>query len=313
MTQDFQKDIPDKDNEVFTDIADMDTNFLSLLNSFLGTSAPSSAEEGLFWADGTPPQRPQPKLHDGSGFNDVGYQDGWVNKNWTINNVSDGSTFEINSEVESTLFPNGIKGRMLQIVQPTNGTTYAPVESANASGGTTTVNLANTRTQDLDSGEGVDEIYHGQRRPDLNSSQPEIGYNKLAREGILTVQANINLATNDVVDLLPQNALEAERGADEVKFLEARAVITTEIAADNTTPIVEVQDGNNNEIMTIDTFADGDVIDTLRRTDDDTDGTVLETHDLTNDKIQLKTTTKAADSSSATGDAAVKVTMMPIE
>lgn len=313
MTQNFQKDIPNKDNEVFTDLSDIDTNLMSLLTSFLGSSAPSSAEEGVFWGDSTPPQRPQPKLHDGSGFNDIAYQDGWVNKNWTINNVSDGSTFEIDSEVEATLYPNGIKGRMLQIVQPTNGTTYAPVESATAGGGTTTVNLANTRTQDLDSGEGVDEIYHGQRRPDLVSSQPEIGYNKLAREGILTVQANINLASNDTVDLLPQNALEPERGGDSVKFLEARAVVTTTIAADNTTPVVEVQDGNGNEIMTINTFADGDAVDTLRRTDDDTDGTVLETHDLTNDKIRLKTTTKAADSSSPTGDAAVKVTMMPIE
>jgi hypothetical protein len=155
----------------------------------------------------------------------------------------------------------------------------------------------------LDSGEGVDELYYGENRADNKGTQPLLPYEKQLEDAFYTVQRGpLDLSGTNQVDLITTSDIPASAGGDAVLPWAIYAVVTTAIAADNTTPVVEVRDNSSNNLgLTINTFADGDSVDTLRLDDQESDGTALTNHDSTSEKIQAEVTTAAADSGTAAG------------
>jgi len=312
MTQTGGNKIQTSDNAQ-TDISEIDDNFNSLRSTHAGTSAPSYKVDGTPWWD-TNFNPPKLKLYDNdnSTWVEHGRADQWRITDWTVGNVSDASTLVISGDRTETL----VEGRMIQVEQPTNGITYAPVDSTSYDSGNdqTTVNIDGLRTQDLDSGEGVDFLYYGQLSNGTDDPLPRIPYEKELDRKTFTIEGpELDMSNTNTVDLLAKGAIDAARGGDSVRVVKIECYVTTSVQADSTTPVVEVQDNSSNNLgLTVNTFADGDAVGVVRL-DEVADGDAPTVHDLTSEKIILNCTTSASDDDTDQGKIIPVLTVNPIE
>lgn len=130
----------------------------------------------------------------------------------------------------------------------------------------------------------------------------------------LQAQARLDLTGNNTVNILDQYDLPADVGGDQVYVLGAYAVVKEAIAADNTAPVVTLQDSNGNAVggVAINTFADGDAKEDLRF-DEFADGDALTPVDLTAEDLLAKVTTAAADSGTPAGKVDIFVNVLILD
>ena len=119
-------------------------------------------------------------------------------------------------------------------------------------------------------------------------------------------------STPSKATIFSRSDIEAKVGADTVIPVQIHAQVTTEVAADSTTPIVTVQDSGGNSTGLTLTFTDGDAVDDYA-TASLGDGTATTPVDLTSENLEVAVTRAAADSSTAAGEAKVLVECILVE
>ncbi len=300
------------------DVVEIDDNFDAVYSGNRGSSAPGySTLNGVRWIDSSFAED-QAKFRDGT-------KGQWINLShgkefnltkWTeAANPSDANTVKINGDRTTELLPDGQPGRMVLIVQPTNGSVYAPVKDAtyDSNNDETTLDLSALRSQDLDTGEGVDEFWIGVPQPHNEGGQPRVPYNKrFDNAEWVQTDTELDLTGTNTQTLIDSGTIDAARGGDDVRVLKAVAIVTTAIAANNTTPVVTIRDSaDNDSAIIINTFTDGDAVD-LARIDELADGDSTTGLDLTSNSLDAEVTTAAADSGTAAGAVKVFVLIAPM-
>lgn len=134
----------------------------------------------------------------------------------------------------------------------------------------------------------------------------EVYANGLAGQ-IVQGDATLDLtSTSSTATLIPQGSFAARDGGDVVIPIAIYAYVTTTVAADQTAPIITVQDTGGNSTGATLTFTDGDAAGDLAKSEV-ADGAALTAVDLTSEGLRVKVTTAAADAGTAAGEAKVFV------
>lgn len=124
---------------------------------------------------------------------------------------------------------------------------------------------------------------------------------------IVQAEAALDLTTtSSSATLIPQGKFAAIDGGDVVIPIAIYAYVTTTVAADNTAPIITVQDTGGNSSGATLTFTDGDAAGDLAKAEV-ADGAALTAIDLTSEGMEVAVTTAAADAGTAAGAAKVFV------
>jgi hypothetical protein len=240
QNQDYS-DLDFDNGVISQELQQISDNFTALMTAHSGTTAPSGVNQGAFWLDtsGTTYQLKQLNhndtwvtifemdrvgrdivntlLQDYSRMSDLWEQehnfDGshktnisaniseWIDGTFTINSVSAVDTFTVASDQTGVFLPEGQKGRMVEVQQPSN-TIWSPVENAtyDSNNDETTVTLGSARTDDLDDTETIDDIRYGTVGPSNEGALPLVSNSKLINSDV-TVTAGTALSGGGSVSL----------------------------------------------------------------------------------------------------------------
>lgn len=276
---------------VSQEIQQISDNFIALLTAHSGSTPPSGVNQGAYWLDtsNTPYELKQLNSNDNwvsvqkltslgrDILNNLLTEQGTMDDLWTTEHNRDGThknpisgdidqfksvtwttvdvtavdTYVIEGDQTSTLLPDGDKGRMVRIQQPSQ-TVVAPVENATYAGGPdeTTVTLNSRRTLDLDDTETIDSHEFGVVGPSESQGLPLISGDKIIDLTITTTNVNFTdqqLSTTDSPTFAGQTITDNNNlgiGTDnDYKFQYNTANTRLELA-NSTGDILRVDDGS---------------------------------------------------------------------
>jgi hypothetical protein len=126
--------------------------------------------------------------------------------------------------------------------------------------------------------------------------------------------AELDLTDNtDETEIVASGSIPSSRGGEKLIPVRAYAVVTTEIAADSTAPVVKIQDSDDNDVnLDLDTLADADSADAVRLKEI-SDGDDMTPVDITSKGLKAAVTTAAADAATAAGKCKVIVECMLVK
>lgn len=258
---DFDNDVVEQTLQQISD------NWIAFLTCHSGSSAPSGVNQGAFWLDtsSTPYELKQldssdswesvlqltslgrdilnnllteqgtvddlwttEHNRDGTHKNPIsGDIDQFKSVTWTTNSVSAVDTYTVAGDQTSTLLPDGDKGRMVRLTQPSN-TVISPVENAtyDSNNDETTVTLNSNRTADLNTSETIDDHEFGVVGPSESQGLPLLNVSKILlgdgtesdsalRLGAFNLpfdDSNVNFSASDIQTAVENNTLS---GVDE--------------------------------------------------------------------------------------------------